>query len=261
MSLYHEVEGNGPTVVFVHEGIADGRVWEPQWASFARYRRVRLDLCGFGRSPIGELPIGYARDVVELLDALSVRDAAVIGGSLGGRVALEIALARPELVGALVLVGAGLPDHDWAEELEAYWQVEDDLVRRGELDLATELNVRMWVDGPARAPEDVDPDVREAVRAMQRWAFEIQAPVWADLDEKMLVEDVGERLGEIDVPTLVLAGEEDVPDIHRIAARLAASIPGARIATIPGAAHVPHLERPAEFDELVLPFLAEVFPA
>ena len=132
-------------------------------------------------------------------------------------------------------------------------------MRRGDLDLATELNLRMWVDGPRRAPADVDPEVREAVRAMQRQALELQAPVWAELDEEPLVADVGGRLGEIRAPALVLVGEEDVPDIHGIAARLAGAIPGARSATIPRAAHVPHLERPADFDALVLPFLAEVF--
>ena len=143
--------------------------------------------------------------------------------------------------------------------MRASGQAEEEAVRRGDLDAATELNLRMWVDGPRRAPEDVDPEVREAVRVMQRRALELQVPVWDTADEEPLVDDVGERLGEIAVPTLVLVGEEDIPDIHRIAARLAASIPGARSGTIPRAAHVPHLERPADFDALVLPFLAEVF--
>lgn len=259
MTLYHEVEGDGPAVVFVHEGIVDSRVWDPQWASFEGYRRVRLDLRGFGRSPVGKLPLGHARDVIELLDALGVSGAALVAGSLGGRVALEVALERPDLVGALVLVGGGLPGVQWAEEIKAYGQAEGEAVRRGDLDLATELNLRMWVDGPRRAPADVDPEVREAVRAMQRQALELQAPVWAELDEEPLVADVGGRLGEIRAPALVLVGEEDVPDIHGIAARLAGAIPGARSATIPRAAHVPHLERPADFDALVLPFLAEVF--
>jgi len=109
VTLYHEVEGDGPAVVFVHEGIVDSRVWDPQWASFEGYRRVRLDLRGFGRSPVGKLPLGHARDVIELLDALGVSGAALVAGSLGGRVALEVALERPDLVGALVLVGGAYP--------------------------------------------------------------------------------------------------------------------------------------------------------
>jgi 3-oxoadipate enol-lactonase len=254
---YSEVAGTGPTVVFVHQGIADSRVWDPQWASFDGYRRVRLDLRGYGRSPVGTLPLSHARDVAELLDELGVHGAALVGGSVGGRVALEVALARPELVAALVLVCSGLPDHDWSATVKTYAHAEDDAVVRGDLDAATELNLRMWVDGPRRTADDVDPGGREAVREMQRRALELQAPVWADLDEDLLVPDVGERLSQVRVPTLVLVGDEDVDDIHTIAARLADGIPDARRATLAGAAHVPNLERPAEFDAIVLGFLEE----
>jgi 3-oxoadipate enol-lactonase len=259
VTLYHEVEGSGPTVVFVHEAIVDSRVWNPQWSSFEAYRRIRFDLRGFGRTPVGWLPLTHARDVAELLDGLGASGAAVIGGSMGGRVALELAIARPDLVGALVVVGSGLPGLDWSEDVRAYGQAEDAAVLRGDLDEATELNLRMWVDGPRREPADVDPGVREAVREMQKRALELQAPFWAELDEKRLVEDVGGRLGEIGVPTLVLVGQEDVADIHAAAERLVREIPGARSATIARTAHVPHLERPADFDALVLDFLSNAF--
>jgi 3-oxoadipate enol-lactonase len=237
----------------------DSRVWDPQWASFDAYRRVRFDLRGFGRSPVGNLPLTHAQDVAELLDELGVSGAALVGGSMGGRIALELAIARPELAAALVLAGTGLPDHDWSEGVRAYGQAEDEAVARGDLDEATEANLRMWVDGPGRKPADVDPAVREAVREMQLRALELQAPVWAELDEELLVEDIVARLGEVRVPTLVLVGEEDVADIHTVGERLALEIPGARSATIARTAHVPSLERPADFDALVLGFLSSVF--
>ncbi len=252
--------GDGPTVVFVHQGIADGRVWEPQWSSLGAYRRIRLDLRSFGHSAVGRLPLAHARDVAGLLDRLGVRGAALVGGSLGGRVALELAVARPELVAALVLIGSGLPGHDWSSAVEGYAHAEDEAVSRGDLAAAAEVNLRMWVDGPRRTPDQVDPGVREAMRTMLLRALELQAPVWADLDEDLLVPDVGERLGEIRVPTLVLVGDEDVEDMQAIAARLAEAVPGARRAPIAGAAHVPNLERPAEVDTHLLDFLAEVLP-
>jgi pimeloyl-ACP methyl ester carboxylesterase len=235
-------------------------VWDPQWASFDAYRRVRFDLRGFGRSPVGNLPLTHAQDVSELLDELGVSGAALVGGSMGGRIALELAIARPELAAALVLVGTGLPGHDWSEGVRAYGQAEDEAVARGDLDEATEANLRMWVDGPGRKPADVDPAVREAVREMQLRALQLQAPVWAELDEELLVEDIVAKLGEVRVPTLVLVGEEDVADIHTVGERLAREIPGARSATIARTAHVPSLERPADFDALVLGFLSSVFP-
>ena len=259
MTLYHEVEGSGPTVVFVHEGIVDSRVWDPQWSSFEAYRRIRFDLRGFGRSPVGSLPLTHAKDVIELLDGFGVSGAALIGASLGGRVALEIAIDRPDLIDALVVVGGGLPGLDWSEEVRAYWEAEDEAVARGDLDEATELNLRMWVDGLGRRPADVDPGVREAVREMLRHAIELQAPLWEQLSEEQLVEDVGARLGEVRAATLVLVGEEDVAELHAVGDRLAREIPDARFSTIPRTAHVPHLERPADFDALVLDFLSNVF--
>jgi 3-oxoadipate enol-lactonase len=258
VSLYCEVKGSGVPVLFLHQGIADGRVWDNQWISFApSYRLARCDLAGFGRSPISKIPIAHARDVADALDEVGVSGAAVVGGSLGGRVALELAVGRPDLVRALVLVAAALPGVDWSREVRAYGAAEDDAMAAGDLDAATELNLRMWVDGPGRTAAEVDPAVRAAVGEMQRRALELQAPRWDVLEEEMLVPDIGERLGAVRVPTLVLVGEEDVDDFQRLATRMADEIPDARLATIPGAAHVPNLERPLPFDAVVLEFLAD----
>jgi pimeloyl-ACP methyl ester carboxylesterase len=256
--LHHEVAGEGPPVVLVHEGIADSRMWEPQWRSFPRaHRTVRYDLRGFGESPIGPGSFSHARDLVGLLERLELGPAALAGGSLGGRVALEVAVARPELVSVLILVGSGLPGHEWSDELRASWAEEEAALERGDLDAAVEVNLRTWVDGPRRSAADVDGSVRERVREMQRRAFELQLPVGDQAQEELLVPDLADRLHEIGAPTLVVVGEGDVPDIHAIAGRLSTAIPNARSATIADAAHVPSLERPAEFDRLVLGFLAE----
>jgi 3-oxoadipate enol-lactonase len=257
--MHYEVTGSGRPVVLLHAGIADGRMWEPQWRSYAaRYRLLRCDLAGFGHTPIEQGPLQYARDVAAMLDDVGITHAALIGCSMGGRVALEVAVARPELVSALVLVAAGLPGHDWSEEIRASWAAEEAAIERGDLDAATELDVRLWVDGPRRTPGDVDPEVRLAVAEMQRRALELQVPHWATVDEELLAPDLPERLSEIEAPTLVLVGEEDVDDMQAIARRLAAEIPGAQHATIPGSAHLPSLEVPEAFDALVLGFLGDV---
>ena len=258
MSLYCEVKGSGIPVLFLHQGVVDSRVWDSQWISFApSYRLVRCDLAGFGRSPISNIPIAHARDVADALDEVGVSGAGVVGGSLGGRVALELAVGRPDLVRVLVLVAAALPGVDWSREVRAYGAAEDDAMAADDLDAATELNLRMWVDGPGRTAADVDPAVRAAVAEMQRRALELQEPYWEVLEEEMLVPDIGERLGAVHVPTLVLVGEEDVDDFQALATRMTDEIPDARLATIPGAAHVPNLERPLAFDAVVLEFLAD----
>ena len=255
--LHHEIAGEGSPVVLVHEGIADSRMWEPQWTSFPKsHRTVRYDMRGFGNSELTPGTFSNARDLVGLLERLDLGPAALVGVSLGGRVGLEVAVARPELVSALVLVAPGLPGHDWSEETQAGWAEEEAALARGDLDAAVEVNLRMWVDGPGRSPDEVDAGVREHVAIMQRRAFELQLPLADAVEEELLVPDLAERLSEVAVPTIVIVGSEDRPEMHEIGDKLAAAIPNAQRATIEGVAHAPNLERPGEFDRLVLEFLA-----
>lgn len=257
MQLWHEITGDGPPVLLVHEGICDSDMWEAQWQTFARaHRTVRCDMRGFGRTPIPPERYSNAADLAELLEALELGPAAIVGVSLGGLAALDLAVARPELVSRLVLVGASLPDHPWSDEVRSFGEQEDAALEHGDIEAAVEANMRMWVDGPHRRPDEVDPELRRRVAGMQRRAFELQLPVWEDAEDELLAGDLERRLGEVAVPALIAVGELDVDDMHRIADRLAAEIGGARRATIAGTAHVPSMERPAEFDRLVLRFLA-----
>jgi len=251
---YSEVAGDGPELVLLHEGICDSRMWDPQWEKYAQsHRLMRLDFRGFGQTPLEPGPFASARDVLGLMDRHGFERAALVGVSLGGRVALEVAVAAPDRVSALILVGSGLPGHDWSKEMHAIWEAEEAALREGDLDGAVDVVLRTWVAGPGRELEDVDPGVRNRVAEMRRRAFELQASI--EDDEELLVEDLAQRLGEIQVPTLVLVGEEDVPDIQAIAERLAREIAGARLERIADTAHVPSMERPEEFDRLVLGFL------
>ena len=259
MRLWHELAGDGPPVVLVHEGICDARMWEPQWSSFPpAHRTVRLDLRGFGRSPIPPEPFSHAADVAELLDRLELGPAAIVGVSAGGLVALDLALARPDLVSALVLVGSALDEHEWSDEMESFDEAEEAALERGDLDLAVELNLRMWVDGPHRDPGEVDPALRGRVAEMQRRAFELQLAAGEAAEDELLSGGVAGRLGEVAVPTLVIVGELDLDDMQAIAARLEDEIPGADGARIDATAHVPSMERPQQFDRLVLGFLARL---
>lgn len=255
MEVYAEVAGEGPAVALVHEGICDSRMWDDQWEGWSEsYRLLRLDLRGFGRSPLGSKPYSHACDVIDALERHEIDRAAMVGVSLGGRVALEVAVARPDLVRALVLVAPGMPGHEWSAELRQQWAAEEAAFDVGDLDAAVEVSLRTWVDGPRRQPDDVDPEVRRRVGEMQRDAYELQRE-W--VDEELLVPDLPQRLGEVNAPAIVLVGDDDQPDMQAIAERLGRELPGARLATIPATAHVPSMERPREFDELVLPFLEE----
>jgi 3-oxoadipate enol-lactonase len=231
-------------------------MWGPQLQSFAEHHRVVApDLPGFGESPIDSDVVDLRAFVRGALDAAGMSRAALVGTSLGGRVALELALETPDRVSALVLVGPGLADHDWSEEVRAFGAEEDAAFERGDVDAAIDVNLRMWVAGPRRQLDAIDRELRELVHDMQRRAFDLQRE--RPLRPAPLEPPASQRLGDVTVPTLVVTGEEDVGDIHAIADKLAAVIPGAERASIPGAAHLPNLERPEEFDRIVLRFLEQ----
>jgi 3-oxoadipate enol-lactonase len=256
-----ERTGEGPAVVLIHAGIADRRMWEPQWTSLAdAFALVRLDLRGFGDSPFsGGETVCHGADVVAVLDAAGIERAALVGASLGGRIALEVAVAAPERVAALVLVDPGLPDYAWSTEMERYGDAEEAAWEERDLDAVVELNVRFWLDRPGRATPP-DPAHVALVRAMQRRALELEAAA-GEVESTAFAPGVADRVGEVRAATLVVCGDEDVDDFRAIAARLAAGIPGATLVGISGAAHLPSLEQPAAFDAAVRPFLARVLGA
>jgi 3-oxoadipate enol-lactonase len=255
--LYWEQAGEGSPVVLLHEGIADSRMWEPQWAEYSkRFRMVRYDMRGFGQSPPAVGTFSLSGDLFQLLDGLELGPATLIGVSLGGSVAMETAIARPDLVSRLVLVAPGLRGFEMSEETKAGWDEEEAALERGDVEAAVEINMRMWVDGPSRSPDEVDPELRSKVAAMQRRAIEIYVEAGEEGEQQPLAEDWGSRLAEISVPTLVVVGDLDRPEMLQIAERLEAEIPKARRETIAGTAHVQSMERPEEFDRIVLDFLS-----
>jgi len=258
--LFYEVTGTGPTVVLIHEGIADSRMWNQQLDAFAeRHRVVRYDLAGYGQSPLRPGPFSHVRDLEQLLRRLEIERTSLVGASVGGGVALEFALTHPEAVERLVLVGPGLSGHDWSEASQRADEEEERLFAAGDFDGAAEVSLRRWVDGPGQPPHRVDAEIRERVREMTLRSYELYSDVLPEGEPgpvERLYPPAGTRLGEVRAPTLILVGELDVPDILAICDRLETGITGARKVVIRGTAHVPNMERPEEFNRLVLEFLS-----
>lgn len=245
--LHVEQAGAGPAVVLIHAGIADSRMWDPQWAAWqTRFALTRLDLRGFGRSGPSVGSFSHAGDVAAVLDRAGLDRACVVGASLGALVALDLAAARPERITRLVLADPPLPGHAWSEEMRGFFAAEDAALEAGDLGAATDVNVEFWVGSASEA-------VQAAIREQQLNAFHLQAD--EEADDSLLTPDLAGALATLEVPTLVLTGDEDKSDFQAIADHLAATLPRARRATVAGAGHLPSLEQPAAFDEIVLPFL------
>jgi 3-oxoadipate enol-lactonase len=229
-------------------------MWQPQIEVLrsAGYRVLAPDLRGFGQHVLEPVPFSYVRDVETLLDG----PAAVVGNSLGGRVALELALYRPDLVERLVVIAPGLPGWEWSAETRAGWAKEDAAYEAGDLEAAAEASLQMWVDGPRRSPDEVDSAMRQAVRAMVLRSYEMQQGSESGAhEEEILDTPVGRRLDEIHCPTLVIVGDEDVADMRSIATHVADSVSGAQLVIVSGAGHLPSLERADEVNALLLGFL------
>jgi pimeloyl-ACP methyl ester carboxylesterase len=261
--LYYEVAGEGRPLALLHFGLGDTRFWDDQFDVFARrYRVIRFDARGFGRSPATSTPFSRHEDLYGLLRFLGVVRAALVGVSMGGGTAIEFTLAHPEMVGALIPVGAGLGGFDMEPtpvELALFEQAEA-AAKAGDIATANELEVHIWVDGPNRTPDQVDPAVRERVREMNRLTFNGRDDDEdEDGTERRLDPPAAGRLSEILAPTLVIIGDQDVSVIQSIADHLAAQIPGAHKAVMHDTAHAPNMEKPDEFNRLVLEFLDSVY--
>jgi pimeloyl-ACP methyl ester carboxylesterase len=241
-------------VVLLHAGIADRRMWDPQWSKLTAERDViRLDLRGFGETterPAGEL--SGVDDVLDVMTTTGIEHCHLVGASFGAGVAVEVALSRPELVDSLFLSGpGGALIAGQTPELQAFIEAEESALARNDLAAAVEANLTWWVDGPHRGHDDVHPTVRELVRQMQRQAFEVTAD-WDDVEDDELDPPALERLSEIRIPTQVLVGALDLDAIKDTARRVADAIPGAQLIEWSDVAHLPSMERPDEFLELLL---------
>ena len=248
-TLRGEWAGDGAAIVLLHAGICDRRMWDAEFAALAeRFRVVRYDLRGMGDSvpPVAtdDRPFSHHTDLIAVLDHLGIATATLVGASFGGRTAIDAAIASSQRVDALVLACATPGGTPWDDVVRAAWLEIDDALERGDIAAANELELRLWVDGPRRDPDAVDPELRAWVGSMNAASL---AVVWTGAGERPLDPPAADRLGEVACPVLVVVGDLDVPGVVAAGERMAAEIPSARLVRFPGAAHLPSLERPGRF--------------
>lgn len=257
--IAYEIAGDRPPLVLIHAGIADRRLWDDQVSAFApRWPVIRYDMRGYGETAMPDGEFSHRADLEGLLDHLGVRNPILVGCSMGGRVALDYTLAHPDRVPALVLVNSPPGGFDASGyPRPAQLHALDAADEAGDVDRFNELELQIWVDGPHRTPDQVDPAVREKVRRMNRIALESET---AGLGEETPPAPAWDRLGELRLPVLLIAGILDQPHVVAGMRQMAERIPGARLVEIEGAAHLPNLEQPEAFNRALREFLDEVKP-
>jgi 3-oxoadipate enol-lactonase len=252
--LYYEAAGSGHTVVLIHPGFADRRIWDHQWDSLAEgCRIVRYDVRGAGKSAGSSVPYSDYDDLENLLEYLGVQRAHFVGLATGGSIALDLAVDSPGLVESLVLVSTSFPGVRPSAASERRRREAQAAYAAGRLDRTVEAILRAWVDGPERAPGQVDPAVREHVRRL--YAENLPRQEYQARHNPMNPPAVT-RLDEVVAPTLVVVGEFDAEEERIAAEAYAAGIPTSDKIVIPGAGHMVPLEQSEVFNQLLLEVLS-----
>ncbi|GGM13103.1 alpha/beta fold hydrolase [Micromonospora yangpuensis] len=257
--LGYDDTGTGTPLVLLHAGIADRRMWREQLLALAdRHRVIVPDLRGYGESELPQTEFAHHDDVAALLAALDIPRAVLVGCSFGGAVAIDTALAHPERVAGLALFGTAVSGHEWSEETNDLWEELVGEVDPADLAANAAAEVRFWVVGPGRRPEQVDPGLLALAEEMDRRALAAELALSA-VDLAELDPPAIGRLADLRVPVLVTAGAADVPEISRLADRIAAEAPYAlRHPDVPDAGHLLPLERPEAVNRILLDFLTGI---
>ena len=256
--LYYESAGAGEPFVMIHAGVADSRQWNNEFPHFAgRYQTLRYDMRGYGKSePVGG-EFSHMQDLAALLDGLGIdRPVIAMGCSMGGGLAMNLALARPAQVRALIMVGSGPTGLELDVPTPAKFAEAEKAYEAGDLDLTAEIETQIWFDGMNRSPSQVNQEMRALVYDMNRIALGHEAK---GLGKRLPDTEVpaAQRLEELHIPVLAIVGSEDTPYLQAASDYMAAHIPGARKVKMEDAAHLPNLDHPEEFRRVVTAFLDE----
>jgi len=251
--LAYQVTGDGPAVVLIHGFSLDMRMWAAQAGALAaRFRVVRYDCRGFGASGPLDPAVAYAHvdDLLALLDHLGIEDAALVGLSFGGQLAVEAALAAPARVRRLALLSSVLDGVPWDPESWAALKTV-----AGQVDAHGVLAGRAaWLGHPLFAAGLEQPAVAGQLAAM---VASYPGQHWLGQDpHRRPGPRAIDALEDVTVPALVLSGQRDVPGFREMSAVLAARIPGAGHHVVPGAGHLVNMEQPEIVNGLLTRFLA-----
>jgi len=257
--LYYEVAGEGQPFVMIHAGVADNRQWNNEFAYFAnRFRVVRYDMRGYGKSEPVDGEFSHLQDLTALLDHLHIDQPLILMGcSMGGGLAMDLALTQPSRVKALIMVDAGPTGLKLDVPTPTKFEDAERAYNAGDLDRVAEIETQIWFDGMGRTPTQVNQVMRQLAYEMNRNALAHDAKQLGKRLPDTQVQAV-ERLSELHMPVLVIVGADDTPYMLAAATYMLEKIPSARKVIIEDAAHLPNMDHSDEFQRIVTTFLDSV---
>jgi len=244
--IYYEVAGNGLPIVFLHDGLLHRPGFDAQFEAFSKnYTVIRYDRPGYGDSKPPSVSYSEVETLKGLFDFLGVNTAILIGGSAGGRLAIDFAIAYPDHVGSLILVGAAAR----GVEFDALGEYRRGRNQWGEE--TVEEFIEFWAHDPWLIAEE-----NQSARARLREILTDSPQNLMDFPVEIL-DDVQAltHLSEIQVPTLVMVGEFDIADNHAHSGVIQISIENSEWQVVTHSGHLVYLEQPDKFNQLVIEFL------
>jgi 3-oxoadipate enol-lactonase len=230
--------GEGTPLVLVHGDWTDSGIWSPLTRLLRdRYRVIRYDLRGFGRSSRPTGPFTRLDDLLAVLDHLDVARAAVAGHSGGGGTALGLALAAPGRVSGLILIAPGVHDYSWPPD-DRYFRDASRLIKAGDQDGLVRLGLRTWA--AAGPDEEITREFRGAISS------------WSAVREFERADPPAfGRLGEVTAPAVMVIGGLEYPMVTTASATIADRIPGCETILLSRADHLLPLRCPARLTEVI----------
>ena len=223
--------GDGLPLVLMHPGWGDSAIWDPAIGRLAaRYRVIRYDARGYGRSPAPAAPYTQSGDLAAVLDHLGLGRAALVAHSGSGGPAICLALDQPGRLSALILVAPGTEDYPWPGD-DPYLAEFGARLQAGDREGLVALGLRTW------AAAGADPAAQAQIRSAVTAFFAIGDLMRPD-------PPAYPRLGEITAPSVLAIGDLDYPMVRDCGGRIARAIPGCRLIVVPGADHLLPLRAP-----------------
>jgi len=256
--IFYETAGQGAPVIFIHAGVADSRQWNNEFQSFSNdHSVIRYDMRGYGKSDPADGEYSHLGDLTRLLEHLNLHEPLIlVGCSMGGRTALDYALEEPDKVRALILVDSTPSGFQTELPTPPKFKLVEEAEKAGKLELVSEIETQIWFDGD-RLIDNVNQEMRQLVYDMNLIALRN--------DEKGLGTQLPnsetpaiERLAELQIPVLAIVGENDIQHVHAAVGVMQSKIPDCRHVTIKNAAHLPNMDQPEEFENILRNFIGSV---
>jgi pimeloyl-ACP methyl ester carboxylesterase len=257
--LYYETAGSGIPLLLVHAGVADCEQWENEFLQFSqRFQVVRYDMRGYGKSSPVKGPFCHLEDLKRIAEHLRLPSPMVVMGcSMGGILSMEYALDNPDNMLGLIMIGPGPCGFEMDIGEQELFLEAMRAFKAGDLTRLAEIETQIWFESMDLAPDQVDQSMRALLYDMHQSCLEGESSKRGQ-SGPMRDQPEYKKMAEVDFPVLIIIGSQDLPSMRTAAEYMEENFRSSKLAVIGDAAHLPNLDQPLQFQQVVEEFLDEL---